>query len=238
MNPVARAQVYRFLAEAFLYPRDLWTEDLPLLAEILDRLGLPDGLRDVPVPPDLESLQSEHRRTFGATGSLTYETECGIPNEFQQSQELADIAGFYRAFGLQVGGEVRERPDHIAVELDFMHVVALKEAYALDRGLTEQAEVCLDAQRAFLRDHLARWIAPFAEAVSRLEAVVPGAPGPESLYPRLARLAQRFVLADAERLGIRPEERPLAGLRATPEPPDLDCEACPIAGSHGAAVEG
>src|SRR3989304_1728199 len=215
MNPIARAKVYRFLAEAFLYPTEVWPEDLPLLADILEVVGLSESLPKPAGDFHLEALQAEHRHTFGTSGSLVYETECGLPNEFQQSQELADIAGFYSAFGLVLGGAVRERPDHIAVELEFMHVLALKEALALERGLAVQAEICVEAQRAFLRAPLAGWIGLRAEALARLGAAVPGAPGPESLYPRMARLAHRFVLAAAERLGGVPQGRPRAG----PRPP-------------------
>ena len=232
MNPLERAKVYRFLAEAFLYPTEVWPDDLPLLADILAGMGWgdPDAL---PIPArdlTLDRLQAEHRRTFGTAGSLVYETECGLPNEFQQSQEMADIAGFYRAFGLMLGGAVRERPDHIAVELEFMHVLALKEAFALERGLAEQKEICIDAQGAFLRDHLAGWTGLLAEAVAKLGSLLPEAPGPESLYPRLARLAHQFVLADAERLGMAPEAKAVAGLRPTPPAPDLSCDGCPVAG--------
>ena len=230
MNPIDRAKIYRFLAEAFLYPTEVWPEDLPLLAEILEEVGLSGTTPIAAGDFTLEALQAEHRRTFGTSGSLVYETECGLPNEFQQSQELADLAGFYGAFGLVLGGAVRERPDHIAVELEFMHVLALKEALALERGLAEQAEICVEAERAFLRDHLAGWIGLLAEALARLGASVPGAPGPESLYPRMARLAHRFVLADAERLGLAPETKLLAGLRPTPQAPNLTCDTCRVAG--------
>src|SRR3990172_7219059 len=166
-TPTRRAQVYRFLADAFLYPgQENWIEDTPLVAGILRELapsalevwGLEIGVWDLP------ALQAEHRRSFGLVGSLCYETEFGLPHEFRQSQELADLAGFYRAFGLRVGrsqsqgGTVRERPDHIAVELEFMYLLALKEAYAAENGMPEQAEICRETQRKFLSDHLGIWI--------------------------------------------------------------------------------
>ena len=48
---------------------------------------------------------------------------------------LADIAGFYAAFGMTPGAA--EVEDHIAAELEFMSVLALKEAAALAEGLVE-----------------------------------------------------------------------------------------------------
>ncbi len=158
-----RAQVYRFLCDAFLYPEDEWTSDLASVTEILRELNVPDDGRlafgSLEVGSwDLPTLQTEYSRALGVTGSLCYETEYGLPHEFRQSQELADLAGFYRAFGFGLGGPVRERPDHVAVELEFMYALSLKEAYAASQGLMEAAEICADAERKFLRDHLGRWL--------------------------------------------------------------------------------
>ena len=160
-----RAQVYNFLAHAFLYPQDNWTEDAPLVQHILNelerdrRLEIGDLKFEV---LDLEFLQSEHRRVFGLAGSQCYETEIGSPHEYRQSQEMADLAGFYRAFGFDVGGAVRERHDHLAVELEFMYVLALKESYAASQSNSDYFEISLDAQRKFLSDHLGKWSELFA----------------------------------------------------------------------------
>lgn len=222
MNPeiaFRRARVYRFLSDAFLYPADDWTRDLPLLADILRQLQfagweLEFGSWDLP------TLQSEYRRSLGLTGSMCYETEYGLPHEFRQSQELADLAGFYHAFGFNVGGVVHERPDHLAAELEFMYALALKETYAENNYLSDAVEICADAQRKFLRDHLARWIGLFAERVA-LSA-------PEGVYRALADFANAFVHADAELLGVEIQTPPLAQVLPTPLGPDLSCGDCAL----------
>ncbi len=150
----------------------------------------------------MESLQADHRQIFGLTGSLMYETELGLPHEFRQSQELADIAGFYRAFGLQTGATVRERPDHLATELEFMYLLTLKEAYADSNSMPEQAEICIDAQHKFLQDHLARWIGPFLSFVGALIDERLGEDGLQSPYVGLARMAEAFIQAETSRLGV------------------------------------
>ena len=216
---IRRAQVYRFLADALHYPSDDWTQDAPLVANILCELN-------VLVPAvgqwtlDVERLQAEHRRAFGLSGSLCYETEYGLPHEYRLSQELADIAGFYRAFGFENGGTVRERPDHVGAELEFMYALALKEAYALTSHRREQAETCADAQRKFLQDHLALWIGLFAESLAQNAT--------EGPYVALARFAAAFVKADAERLGVTPEQRNPLALLPTPLGPELSCDDCPV----------
>lgn len=86
---------------------------------------------------------------------------------------LADIAGFYRAFGLGVSGD---RPDHVVAELEFASVVSLAEASARSDSDGEAAEVCASAARSFLRDHLGRWLQAWAVRVAATDALAPWAP--------------------------------------------------------------
>ncbi|MBI4671065.1 MAG: molecular chaperone TorD family protein [Chloroflexi bacterium] len=232
---VRRAQVYRFLADAFLYPTENWLDDADALEPILRALGMetPSVVTcDLPLATcDLLlaacnlrlatcDLQSEYRRALGVTGSVCYETEYGLPHEFRQSQELADIAGFYNAFGFQMGGAVRERPDHLAAELEFMCVLALQEARARAHAEPEHTEICSDAQRKFLRDHLGRWIHLFAARVAQIAS-----PG---IYQQLAAFTAAFVRADAERLGAELNACAPAQIFPTPPPQDIDCGGCPV----------
>ncbi len=220
-NAIRRAQVYGFLAEVFLYPRENWSEDGALVVEIVRSLGWIDVQPQVPDAP-LPELQATYRRTFGTAGSLCYETEYGLPHEYRQSQEMADIAGFYRAFGFNLGGEVRERPDHVAVELEFMHILALKEAYALETDIPEHVEICADAQGKFLQDHLGCWVNLFAQSVAHN--------APDSLFVALAQFAADFVQADADRLGVILDQPQLEDVQHTPFDPDFSCADCAVAG--------
>lgn len=229
-NAIRRAQVYGFLADVFLYPRETWTEDLSLVANIIAASGLSvthyelrqavSGLSMTELP--LADLQTAYHRTFGIAGSLCYETEYGLPHEYRQSQEMADIAGFYRAFGFNLGGAKRERPDHIAVELEFMHILALKEAYALETGIPEHLEICQAAQAKFLQDHVGRWIGLFAQSVAHN--------APDSPYVALAHFAAAFVRADAARLDVRLDAPQLSDVQHTPFDPDFSCADCAVAG--------
>ncbi|MCB0033176.1 MAG: molecular chaperone TorD family protein [Anaerolineales bacterium] len=220
-NAIRRAQVYGFLAEAFLYPRENWTEDGAVVADIVRALGWINVKSAIIMVP-LTELQATHRRTFGTAGSLSYETEYGLPHEYRQSQEMADIAGFYRAFGFDLGGAVRERPDHVAVELEFMHILALKEAYALETDIPEHVEICADAQGKFLQDHLGRWVNLFAQSVAYN--------APNSLFVPLAQFTADFVQADADRLGVTLDQPDLADVQHTPFDPDFSCADCAVAG--------
>lgn len=211
----ARALVYALLARALQPPSEAFLaecasgqtrERLAAARQTLAQRDLSDAFDTFArsaggARPD---LPREHVRVFGYVNSLVcppYETEYTAEHIFMKTSQMADVAGFYRAFGLQMGEALGERPDHVGAELEFMQVLALKEALALERGEVEHATTARRAQRLFLRDHLARWTPAFAERVSSQA-------GPDSFYGALARLLQAFVAREASRLRAQP--RPLA----------------------------
>lgn len=215
---VYRAQVYAFLSAVYLYPFENWSEELPLAAAAAGRVaGAPAWPTLQPLP--LKDLQAAFRHGFGAAGSLCYETEYGLPHEFRQAQELADIRGFYLAFGFDMGGAVRERPDHLAVELEFLHVLALKEAHARLHGVAEQVEVCVAAQAKFLGDHLGTWVDLFVQSLALNTEDAP--------YLPLAHFTAAFVQAEAARLGVTLTLRSRKEVKHTPFDSDFSCAACP-----------
>jgi len=118
---------------------------------------------------------------------------------FQQSDFLADLAGFYRAFGVEAKERV-ERLDHISTELEFLYLVAFKEAHALRSGLAEGAQICRDAQAAFLEDHLGRWAPVFARRLERKD--------PDGPYGAAARMLLAFIAAEAKALAAESDPAP------------------------------
>lgn len=84
--------------------------------------------------------------------------------------QMADIAGFYRAFGFEASGE---RPDHVVPELEFVALLLMKEAYARISEDAEGAEVCASARGKFIAQHLGEWLPDFAERVRGTEGGEP-----------------------------------------------------------------
>lgn len=148
-------------------------------------------------PPASDDLAARYRQLFGhsARGEVSpYETEYGTEALFQQPQELGDLMGFYRAFGLTVKQQSHERPDHISCECEFMMFLALKEAYALEHHDPEMAHETRRAEQLFLRDRLGRFLPAFAVQVERAAG--------DGFYGRLGELCRRFVGAEAKRLQV------------------------------------
>lgn len=207
-----RGQVYSFLALALLYP------DSARFASLQQQYNLlalnPEMLADAPSEKVLSELQpaiaaltaaaleSAYTQCFGHAVSKDcppYEAEYGQAHIFQKAHTLADVAGFYRAFGLDLAADSHERADHISVELEFMHFLCLKEAYALRQGHPEeQLALCREAQCKFLRNHLCRWAFGFAR---RLRAKAG-----RTLYRELGQLLASFLTAELQALGLKPAE--------------------------------
>jgi putative dimethyl sulfoxide reductase chaperone len=224
---LARSLVYRLLSQALAYPMPgtvsaLLEEDLPLARAWQAELAPPvrealDALAAVLEGDATADLETAYRDAFSHIHSSDrpmYETDYGARDVWRQSDTLADIAGFYRAFGIHEAGE---RPDHVSAELEFLHVVSYKAAWAQANDDEEHARVCLDAEATFLRDHALRWVPAFA---ARTLALGDGA------YAAVARLADALMRAEADRLGLQIPDDVVPAPPAEEEPPAL-CEEEP-----------
>ncbi|MCC6610338.1 MAG: molecular chaperone TorD family protein [Burkholderiales bacterium] len=227
--PLCRSRVYGALSLAFSDPDPAVLHELrralAVSEESLRALGdaasgaQAHAARAIVARMSLARWRAAHVRCFGYAISKEcppYEAEYDQANLFQQTQTLADIAGFYRAFGLETAPALHERADHIGIELEFMQFLCLKEAHAAGRGETpERVAHCRTSQAKFLERHLGVWACAFAR---RLRGVAG-----EGLYAALAQLLEAFLAAETAQLGVRPA----AGgrLNEAPEAPDDACGA-------------
>ncbi len=220
---LARAAAYRLLSAAFSYPDAAGTSSLLAALDIMTAAGPILGLE-----PEVErlaaalaeaergELEAAYQRAFTLSYSADcpmYETAFSARHLFQQTSHLADLNGFYRAFGVVEAGN---RSDHIAAELEFCYLLALKEAAARAGDDGERVAVARAAQRSFLRDHLARWAPLFA---GRAKLAAAGTP-----YAAAARLLAAFLAAEERylRLGkvARFRDEPM---QPVDEPGEMSC---------------
>jgi DMSO reductase family type II enzyme chaperone len=244
---LACESIYRFLAAALGHPRNLeWrivrdprsrqfaTAAADYLAQEFADRSVPLGFGELPanqldVRPFLESLATsddeaaaEYQRVFGLIPCREcppYESEyLSIEDTFFRTQQMADVAGFYRAFGLDPMTASRERPDHICLELEFSAFLLLKEREAAARGDDESlvhVETCRQARRDFFHDHLGWWSPAFALGLRRKAETGP--------YAELGRLLAAFLPVERQRFGIKASP--------TPREPNVvdvadECEGC------------
>lgn len=184
----ARSSVYGFLAAALRYPdREMlailaeperwsgWMETLdrtePLLHKLL--VAVRERLSSGDLDAWADALQDAHTQLFGhaVRGACPpYELEYERGDIPQKASELADIAGFYNAFGMELDAAAHERADHVSVQCEFMSVLAVKEVHALETDNAEARQIIHDAQRSFLADHAGRWFPALAVRLAEADA--------------------------------------------------------------------
>lgn len=129
-----------------------------------------------------------------------YEADYSGHSAFHWSQVISGVSSMYSLFGVRLGDGAAERPDHIAVELDFMNLLAAREARALEVKDGERAGVCRNAQKIFFAAHVARWGGGFARKLKE-EARIDFYHGVARLLDAFLRVEARYLkaeLADAE----------------------------------------
>jgi len=170
----------------------------------------------------LNDLQAEHRRVFSNVITLDcppYETLFGNDHVFGQAHVMGDIAGFYKAFGLELSRDIHERLDHLSVELEFMHFLAYKESYARCHDGAEKTHIVVEAQKKFVKEHIGRWVPLFARMlVKKADA---------GFFRHLAEFTADYIEFDAAYLGVTPQPYSETDYRpATFQAPEVQTYEC------------
>ncbi len=97
-----------------------------------------------------------------------------------------DIVRFYDYFGYGLAEKFAWAPDHLSVELEFMHFLAYKESECdVDHAVSFQL-----AQLDFAERHLVVWVSELAQRIVDRQ--------PEALYAKLVASLSEFVVKDFE----------------------------------------
>lgn len=209
---IARSAAYGVIAHGFRYPDEEWFvllsdesrwQKWPGWIESLDKdvyqalVAIRLLIADRDAKTATPQLQSSFSSSFGHSvrgACPPYELEYGLGEIVQRASDLADVSGFYAAFGMELGGLVNERPDHVSVEAEFMAVLCTKEAYGIDHGESELCDAVRSAQREFLESHLGQWTPAFLRRVQESQR--------SGFYLRLADFAIAFLHSECERFEV------------------------------------
>lgn len=176
----------------------------------------------------LDELRSRYLHLFetGKGHASLYETEHGRMRGMSKGNDLADIAGFYSAFGLKLDDDPanaeaqKEMLDHVAVELEFYSMLLLKQALVSESGDREGVFVVEDARKKFLADHLGRFLAAIA---ARPEVAA------DPTYGDVFRWCRDLVAKECDALGVTPAPLDFFGSGDDPDPTACgDARALPI----------
>jgi TorA maturation chaperone TorD len=137
---------------------------------------------------------------------------------------LADVAGFYTAFGLERNPHRQEKLDHLPTELEFLALLLVLQAQAVAEGQDEAGLTTAAAVRSFAADHVGEYLPAVAD---RLTAATH-----EPFFAKLAATLVRFWNGFCERRGVVAAPVPAmaaavaAASVAIDEEPGFACGGC------------
>lgn len=187
-----RSQLYLLFSDSFHVPDEEFYNDVRSgelggwIRDAMERLPYAldgkDSVELLNAGVDYPEFNSEFMRLF----------EVGLPgpkcslNESQylggQAKVFEDLVRFYNFFDLSAA-QARELPDHLRIELDFMHFLTFKETERIHSGM--DAGSFVRAERDFLERHLGRWVPLLRQKVEKDAAL--------DFFRGLARLIEGFI---------------------------------------------
>lgn len=192
----SRSETYQLLASSFRFPapdnfesikagniRDRLQQIVPHLPYSFSTEQMPAGTVDL----KFEEFQSLYIGLFevGKSGTAPCPLYEGCYGGVR-SAIMAELLAFYHFFGVRPSQqEPRELPDHLSLELEFMHVLTFKEAEASVEG--KKLEAYLKAERDFLKRHLAGFAAAVRSRSGQSKA---------PFFSDMIALTERFCSSD------------------------------------------
>jgi TorA maturation chaperone TorD len=218
---VAGIVLWQLLALSVSTPTRASLDEVDALAAALEeRPGAPSALaslRAAIAGTSPDELGRAQQRLFGGKVAVAPYEGSYEDDPFRQARQMSDVAGFYRAFGAEARGPAHERPDHAGCELEFLAFLGARRVAAVEAGHDADADLCLEIEEAFLRDHAGRWLPSFFRALERK--------APDSFHGALGRLGADGVESELARRGIEAEPLGPRARRLSVEADELECAA-------------
>lgn len=203
-DAAVRSRAYLVFVRAFDYPD-------PEQLEAIRSRALADALREAlaavqpsladgdwsalaDAGPDDDALAVEYTRLFdvGAGGP-----PCPLYGGLYggaRMKTLEECVRFYDHFGLTLADAPRELPDHLATQLEFLHLLAFREAET--RQLAEDAGPWRRAARDFVERHPGRWVPQLRKRLAKQK--------PLPFFAALVERLDRFLASERARLAAEP----------------------------------
>ncbi len=183
--------------QTFFWELELAASCLPRADQLRDEVASVSRAWRREASKDARALEERYLMLVGQASrfNVGFTEMARDPAQWERlGQQLADVSAFYAAFGVRAPASEEEREDHLATELEFEGLLTLKEACALREEDLDHAELCRNARRRFLYDHLAAAVLAFDEQFRRTCN--------DEFYAAASRFAAELVRWDCRRLGV------------------------------------
>ena len=189
-----RRDSYKLLSECYYLP------DKGLLSK-LSSLDTKKGqlfsnlAKHCPRISDIDSLTVDYSRLFVGPYELLAPPYGSVYLEDKRrviGESTVDVKKRYAEEGLDIG--LKEVPDHIAIELEFMYFIIFREVEAIRISDFGTSVRYLKKQKAFLETHLGMWVSEFGDNVE--------ANAQTTFYNNLAGITESFIRKELENLSL------------------------------------
>jgi TorA maturation chaperone TorD len=183
-----RGNSYKLLSECYYLPDD------NLLEKVGDAVQTNQffaGLCNcIPSGFELESLKIDYAQLFVGPFKLLAPPYGSFYLEDSRimGDSTIDVRNWYKKEGLDV--VIKDTPDHIAMELEFMYYLVAKQTQATNEENLQGIQIYKQKQKSFLSSHLARWVPEFTANVQQNAQT--------EFYKKLAQLTEIFVQKDLD----------------------------------------
>jgi len=192
---ITRGDCFKLLAACFCEPeKDLLIEEHVcenlnnLLSDWASEASMAAGEMALSLKAiSQEQLSIDHAALFVGPFELIaapYGSIYSEGNRLLMGETTIDVLRFYEEAGLSV--DIKEPPDHIAIELEFMSYLCIKEAESSSDGNLGEAERYREMQLQFFRKYL-HWGQQFCESIKK--------GSDNQFYQSLADCLSRFMVS-------------------------------------------
>lgn len=186
-----RANTYKFMSECYYLP------DKKLIQEVADFTQTDSFFSElyncIPSGVEIELLKIDYSQLFVGPFKLLAPPYGSfyLDDSRIMGDSTTDVRGWYEKESLDV--TIKDAPDHISMELEFMYYLIIRQIQAINEGELEIVRIYRQKQKSFLSSHPARWLPEFAKNVQENAQT--------EFYKKLSQLTSLFIEKDFNNYG-------------------------------------
>lgn len=192
---IERAAYYKFLSECYYLPDEKQIEVLKCYKDSASQL-FSEIEEHLPSKQDIKPLMVDYAKLFVGPFELLAPPYGSIYLEGGKKllgDSSADVEQWYAEEGIKV--DIKEIPDHITIELEFMYLLISKKNDAISKDDANMVRHYQQKELSFLNIHLGNWVMDFTKQVEKHAKT--------EYYKKIAQITSTFIRNDNEYLLIK-----------------------------------